>query len=206
MPTRGRLEWAARAVDCFNEQDYHDTELIIVDDADDPSFPHGVSYRNVRYVANEERKSIPAKRNQACSLAAGLVIAHWDSDDWSRHDRLSDQVRRLMECGKQMTGYHNMLFYREDTGEWGRYVGDATYALGTSLCYWRSWWESHPFNEGLGIGEDNDAVFMARNAGEFFSVDGTGMMVARVHDSNTSPKNMSDYRTIEPHMIPESFL
>jgi O-antigen biosynthesis protein len=204
LPTRGRQEWARQAVECFLGQTYPLKELIIVDDEDLSSFeqcPLGV-----RYERNTTRYSVGEKRNRCCALAQGEIVCHFDSDDWSHPERIADQVGRLEETGKAVTGYSSILFYDHRVPMWGRYVytDSPPYALGTSLCYLKSWWLDHPFTDSL-IGEDNNFIAAANQANQFTSVEGLRMMVARVHESNISPKDIGDYRPITPEMIPAGY-
>lgn len=206
MPTRGRSIWAALAVSSFMQQSYPNKQLLILDDADQPSFPEGTLLPGVAYLRIDERLNIPQKRNILCRVAAGQIIAHWDSDDWSDTGRLEDQIRRLEESQCSVTGYSSILFCDQQS-RWGRYVGDPSfYALGSSLCYRKSWWRDHQFDEARPINEDFDFVSRARHAGQFISVDGAGVMVARVHPGNTSPKNVDDYKAVDAATIPSGFL
>jgi len=78
-----------------------------------------------------------------------------------------------------------------DGERWWKYEGTKGYALGTSLCYRRSWWQAHPF-EAKNVGEDNDFVSVAVSAGRLISVDAGKMMYATNHPGNTSPRVMGD--------------
>jgi hypothetical protein len=62
------------------------------------------------------------------------------------------------------------------------------YALGTSLCYRRDWWERNRF-PSLQVGEDNHFVAAARDAGQLVAADAGELMYARIHPGNTSPKS-----------------
>lgn len=212
MPTRGRPELAAKALQCFLAQSYPTRELIILDDLDEPSFPEfpesASLYENQVTYVRCERSSIPAKRNRCCALAAGEFIIHYDSDDHSAPERMADQVKRLEDSGKAVTGYNSLLFYYELLAKAYQYRGsDANYAVGTSLCYLKSWWESHPFDETKKIGEDNAFVFAAMTADRIVSVDGGNMMVARIHDGNTGKKHIpsSGYSAVPLERIPPEF-
>lgn len=185
MPTRGRAEFAAQAVACWQAQTWEPRELVIVDDLDDQSFPNAPVINGVRYHLLGERITIGAKRNLGCSLARGDVIAHWDDDDWSAPTRVEDQVQRLIETGAPITGYHSMVFRLED-GRSFLYTGNSRYALGTSLCYWRAWWEKNKFRD-VNEGEDNHMVLgQARRL--IVSVPAGDLMWARKHAGNTSDK------------------
>ncbi len=188
MPTRGRPAFAAAALECFQAQTWPERELVIVDDDDAPSF--GVPPAGVQYHRVTRKMTIGAKRNLACSRAAGALLIHWDDDDWSAPGRMEDQVRRIISGGAYITGYHSMLFEDEAGGRW-KYRGFAGYALGTSLCYTREFWRAHPFPD-RNIGEDNDFVMASR--GQIISVDAGELMLARIHAGNTSNKRKSLHR------------
>jgi glycosyltransferase involved in cell wall biosynthesis len=212
MPTRGRKEWAAQALKCFLDQTYPEKELIILDDMDDRSFDEkiGFMWPDVRYfVFPGSRFNIPYKRNRCCEVAHGETIMHWDSDDWSAPDRMANQVSTLEESGRQVTGFHSMLFYEEHSGRCFKYLNDESYALGTSLTYLKSFWQSHPFNETLKDGEDNQFVKEAMRATQLVSVDAGQLMVARIHPNNTSPKDLggtqTSYVPVPRETLPEGF-
>ena len=183
MPTRGRPAFAARALVCFLSQTYPDKELVIVDDADAPSFPTPPTGEGILYHRLMRRMTIGAKRNLACARSNGDVICHWDDDDFSLPGRMADQIARLEQARVLVTGYHSMLFCDESGRSW-MYRGDQHYALGTSLMYAREFWRANPFpdeNEG----EDNAFV---RRAVRIATADAGKLMVAAIHPGNTSNK------------------
>lgn len=188
MPTRGRPEFAAHALQCFFAQTWEEKELLIIDDAACPSFPDNEFIHqldgtdDVHYFRLTRRLSIGAKRNLANARSSGDLICHWDDDDYSAPGRIEDQVRRMEAAKVPVTGYHSMLF-RDGVRTW-KYRGDEHYALGTSLMYAREFWRSHPFpdeNEG----EDNHFV---RQATRIATADAGEFMVATIHAGNTSDK------------------
>lgn len=188
MPTRGRRGMAQAALDCWRLQTHANGELVVVDDIEDPSFPYGLfRIPQVTYMRISGHRSIGEKRNAACDLARGQFVVHFDSDDYSAPGRIADQVERLLATGKQVTGYHSMPFTDGKT-RW-QYCGDAHFALDTSLCYFKDFWERHPFdhvNDGL---EFNFRAAAVRE-GVFVSVDAGAMMYATVHPGNTSNHNI----------------
>ena len=184
MPTRGRQQYAAEALNCFLQQTYQDKELMIVDDADDPSFPDGVSIPGVVYHRLSTRLTVGAKRNLACSRASGEVICHADSDDWSAPERIEDQLTLMEDRRVVMVGYSKMKFLDVDSGEWWEYSNHSKYSLGTALMYKREWWRANPF---LDISEGEDNNFVGR-ASSIATADAGNMMFARIHDGNTSDK------------------
>ena len=153
--TRNRLEWLPKAIESFQRQTFRHSELMILADGQDVSHLVPADDPRIRLIHLDGRPEIGAKRNYGCARAAGDVIAHFDDDDYSAPGRLADQIARLLESGKAVTGFHSMRF--TDGLRWWKYEGTRNYALGTSLCYRRSWWREHSF-PAIQIGEDNAMV------------------------------------------------
>lgn len=189
MPTAGRPEMAARAVEGFLAQTWPEKELVIVDDRNRPSFPNGIDHPLVRYFCFAGAFDIGGKRNLCCGRASGQIIAHWDDDDFSAPERLSDQLQRLIESGKSVTGYHSMRF--TDGQNWWKYEGTRDYSLGTSLCYRKAWWEMNKF-PSLQVGEDNNFTANANAHRQLVTADAGDLMYATIHPGNTSPRKMGD--------------
>lgn len=204
MPTRGRSDFARRALAAFHAQTYPNKQIVIADDCDDPSFL--IAPCDSIYFRLACRWNIPQKRNMCCARAEGDIIIHWDSDDWSAPERIADQVERLESSGKAVTGYDSILFNEPRTGRWGRYyLPYADFGFGTSLCYRREFWRENQFNDQLAIGEDGDFCKRAYVSGQFIKANGDRFMVARAHPGNTSAKDMGNTLPIEPDMIPVGF-
>src|SRR5260370_9403636 len=83
MPTRGRSEMAAAALECWRSQTLPNVELVIVDDDDCPSFPYGIEGERIQYCSLPRRLPIGRKPNCACAAAAREYIQRWDPDDSS---------------------------------------------------------------------------------------------------------------------------
>ena len=181
MPTRGRPLFAHEAVVLFQSQTWPNKELVIIDDEEAPSFPRCITGDGIRYERLWGTLTVGAKRNIACSRAQGEIIIHWDDDDFSAPERMSDQVNRLLSSDVELTGYNEMLF--TDGARWWFYGPKKDYVLGTSMCYRRSLWARRPF-EDRNIGEDLSFQMgvpkLAVPAGE--------IMWARTHPNNTSPR------------------
>jgi O-antigen biosynthesis protein len=187
--TRNRPEWLPKAIESFQNQTYRRRELMILADGQDVR--HLVPERDprIRLIHLEGRPAIGAKRNYGCERAAGEIVAHFDDDDYSANGRIADQVQRLLESGKAVTGYHSMRF--TDGVRWWKYEGTPNYALGTSLCYRRDWWNRHRF-PAVQVGEDNAMVAAAHAAGELVTADTGDLMYATNHSGNTSPRKLGD--------------
>jgi len=211
LPTKNRAAFIPQAIRSYQSQTYPHKELIIVDNGtdqtksliptDDPSIQY-FTIAGIQFTGD--------MRNACVNRAKGEVICHFDSDDWSAPERVTDQVTRLGEHGV-VTGYNSMLFYDIRDGRcyrWSFSQSPLRYVLGTSLCYTREWWRHHPF-PGLLVGEDLRFFQTAqREAGRLVTaVPAEGKMVARVHGHQTSHKslNKSSYAPMPPMALPKEF-
>ena len=187
--TRNRPQWLPKAIRSFQQQTFPRSELVILADGQDVR--HLVPERDprIRLIHLDGRPEIGAKRNYGCERATGEIIAHWDDDDYSAPGRLANQVERLLETGKAVTGFHSMRF--TDGVRWWNYEGTRNYALGTSLCYRRDWWNAHRFPV-VQVGEDNQFVAAAYAAGELVTAEAGDLMYATNHAENTSPRKLGD--------------
>jgi glycosyltransferase involved in cell wall biosynthesis len=194
--TRNRRQWLPKAIRYYQSQTYQNRELLILADGEDVSDLVGrndgtsLPGREIRYVHIENGRTIGEKRNYGIRLARGGIIAHWDDDDYSAPGRLTDQLDRLSQTGKPVTGYSSMLF--TDGRDWWRCkrLGGNPIGLGTSLCYRKNWWAAHPF-PAKQVGEDEDFMNAANGARQFAPEDAGVMMVASIHPGNTSPRTLS---------------
>jgi glycosyltransferase involved in cell wall biosynthesis len=185
MPTYNRRELIPVALKCYLSQDWPDKELVVIEDGAETAgglvkqlVPDAV------YIHLAEKHRIGTKRNLACRASSGEVICHFDDDDWSAASRISDQVFRLLESGKQMTGYHSITYWNGITAY--RYESAfPQYALGTTMCYRKGFWDMNPFPDAS-YAEDNALVYKARDANQLIAVDARQMMVVRSHASSTS--------------------
>ena len=157
---------------------------MIVDDTDAPSFPDGIFMDNVIYHRLPGRLSIGRKRNLCCEYASGEIVIHHDDDDWSGPNRYADQSQRLIDHPKMvMTGYDRMVFANRDTRQAWMYRRGSG-CCGTSMTYWRHWWQSHRFSNKQ-IGEDTDLTGTAARAGALLTVPAGEHQVSWLHGSHT---------------------
>lgn len=192
----------------FLSQIYPTTELIILTDG--PVRHHAVQENAfVRYLTNGEiYKTLGAKRNAVNAFANGEIIVHFDDDDWSDPSRILQQVNFLKATGGQVVGYHDILYWRETDGHTFkyRYAGMGDYASGTSLCYYREYWRTHPFPE-LKVGEDASFVFRAKSLGVLHSEDSQGMIVAVSHQGSSAKPDLgsSQFPRVTDREFPKAF-
>jgi glycosyltransferase involved in cell wall biosynthesis len=187
MPTRNRRKLLPLALRCFQQQDWADRELVVLDDGDDSVEDLLAKVPGVLYMRHRgERLPIGTKRNLCCEHARGEVIVHWDDDDWSADGRVTHQMELLLSSGKQMVGYNALYYWSMTLSKAFQYTeGSPNYAVGTSMCYRRDFWQANRFPE-VNYAEDNALVFKAQEMKQVAAVDGSRMLVVRAHQATTS--------------------
>lgn len=197
--THDRPQYLPIAIKCFLNQTYPNKELLIVWSGSNMPIIHPMTVPPLITTVQVEG-NIGAKRNAGCKLARNAdIICHWDDDDYSCAHRIEDQVGRLLLSGKSVTGYYTMKFLDEATGKFHEIAkGRSTHeAMGTSLCYLRSWWLLHPFKP-IPVNEDIDFVLEAARLEQITCVPANDMMFARNHPGNTSKRpNMARFPLTE---------
>lgn len=188
--TRNRREWLPKAIACYQQQTYANKELLIVADTQqdiEGLIPSGENIRAL--VLDKQGVVVGTKRNLGCEVARGEVIAIWDDDDHSESGRLRQQVGMLELTGKTVTGYHSMKF--TDGSSWWLYRGGPTgFAMATSLCFRRAWWQQHRF-ESIQCGQDENFMWAAARVGQLAECPDLDLMYATIHASNTSPRKLN---------------
>jgi glycosyltransferase involved in cell wall biosynthesis len=194
MPTRDRRPFVAQAIEYFLRQEYPAKELVIIDDGADPITDLVPDIPSITYRRLDRPKSIGEKRNLACALASGVVIAHWDDDDWSAPNRLGAQVACLNDRGAAVCGMRALYFYDPSNRRAWRYVypsGRRLWVAGTSLCYTKAAWARSPFAP-VSVGEDSRFVF-AQAPQTVAEVITENWVIGILHQGNTAPKNIHDH-------------
>lgn len=179
------------ALNCFLNQTYEgEIQVVVVDNSDAPIEDLLPEDDRITYHRCE-RMPVGALRNLGTSLASGEICITGDEDDWSAPNRVESQVSRLLESGKAVTGWHNILYFEPQTSRCFKYLYAAgrnasePYACGTSHCYLKSWWEQHPFpNTGV---EDYEFQLETMQAGQLDSCDAGQLCVARAHSDSMCP-------------------
>lgn len=191
MPTFQRRAFVPFAIEYFRRQDYPATELVVLDDGPDPVRDLVPDEPGFVYRRLDQRLVLGAKRNVACRLAGGELIAHWDDDDWHAPHRLSTQVAALSSSGHDICGARSLRFYDPIAGRGWAYRWPATgriWAAGASLCYRRDLWRRSPFPE-VATGEDTRFVWSTA-VRSLADVSDADCVVAIIHNRNTVPKSV----------------
>jgi glycosyltransferase involved in cell wall biosynthesis len=195
MPTYNRRRFVPQAIRYFLRQDYPRRELVIVDDGEDAVndlVPHD---ERIRYVRLERRQSLGAKRNLACQISRGELIAHWDDDDWFAPQRLRVQVAELLEADADACGARELLYYHLEAGKAWLYrypIDRRPWLIGGTLLYRRSAWAAHRFPD-RNVGEDTAFVWQLAPE-RLHAIADRHLCIAIIHGGNTGAKQPSSPR------------
>jgi glycosyltransferase involved in cell wall biosynthesis len=208
MPTysaRGsRRDLIPLAIHSYLHQDWPEKELIVVASGEDVSDLF-VGVPNVTYIPRDEHESLGRKRNLGCEFASGEFIAHWDDDDWSGPGRLTDQINRMLESGKSVSGYNRLNFWDVNIHRACQYIGDKNYACDSSLVYRKDYWEKNKFKEDLGTREDSSFAHKAARNNQLVIADSREHLVSITHGKNTSHEGPRPFPIIAKENIPARF-
>jgi GT2 family glycosyltransferase len=192
MPTRDRPEFALQAVRYFQRQDWPATELIIVEDGpprlvgllpDDP---------RITLVPSGTSRSIGSKRNLACELARGEIIAQWDDDDWHGPERLSRQLGPIVAGDAEMTALRDCVLFDVHRWQFWRWSDDlhrrmlVRDVLGGTLVFRRRIWEDLARYPDRSLAEDASFLDQAvRRRARLKALSAAGIYVYIRHDGNS---------------------
>lgn len=145
---------ARRAVECFRAQTYENKRLLVYDTGKEQPDIDGLRDNETHFRCfwgtHRGMLSIGTLRNEANGHSDDMphdpdILIHWDDDDWSHQNRITEQVALLEASGADAVGYNELLFWRNGAEAWLYTNRNQYYAVGTSLCYWRKTWECKPF-------------------------------------------------------------
>ena len=184
--TRNRREWLPSMLQCFQAQTWEEKELIVV--ADSVSDISGWSPNDERvtiYVPKKpERWTIGEKRNVACSVAKGELLANLDDDDHSGPLRLEYQADALLKARKSVCVLRDIPF-TDGTKWWLNRNWPGGY--GSTHLFRRDWWEKNPYPQ-INSGEDWEVVSHAMRKKELVAVKALNHFYAVNHPGNTATR------------------
>lgn len=98
--TANRKHLMKRAIRCFQNQTYHNKELVIIDDGqqDLDNLLTALPADQVNYIKLEKKpeNTLGKLRNRSLEEASGDFLVQWDDDDWYHPDRISIQAQTLI--------------------------------------------------------------------------------------------------------------
>jgi len=151
VTANGRIEYFKRSVQCYIDQTYPNTELVIVNEGSleyqNQILEHvnSLNRNDIRTEFLHENYTLGSLRNISIALARGELFVQWDDDDFNVPNRLATQYAFLSRRPKVAVCYlSDQLHYYFHTNElywedWGKYLshGAVKYMLipGTIMAY-----------------------------------------------------------------------
>lgn len=168
MPTYNRSHYMQRAIYMFLKQDYPNKELVIVDDSKKKS--KVPKYGNITYIKLNEKQNIGKKRNIAINAGLGEIFIFWDDDDVYSTNRITKQVKPIIQSGVDITVFMNVIYHNVDANIYYK-TDKATHEqlwykgyLCGSMASKKYFWKLKPFKQRQ-LGEDRDFIENAINNG-----------------------------------------
>jgi O-antigen biosynthesis protein len=192
MVTRDRPDYVLQSIHYFQQQDYPARELIIVyeSEADLPQpLPNDTC---IRYQRLPVGQSIGTKRNYACELARGSIIAHWDDDDWYAPSRLRKQVAPIKENTADISGITGTIFFDLMRWQFWGCTPSLHHRLfvenvhGGTLVYRRTIWEHLTRYPDISLREDVTLMCQAMQRGaRLCPIPNDGLFIYLRHGRNS---------------------
>lgn len=119
IPVYNIQEYLERCIDSIVNQDYHNWELLLVDDGSTDNSGeicdnYARQYANIR-VFHKANGGVSSARNLALSNARGSWISFVDGDDWVRSDYLSNMISAVTD--DDILIMHELCFCYKDRTE-----------------------------------------------------------------------------------------
>lgn len=126
IPTYNHAHFVGEAIQSVLNQDYHDYEIIVIDDGSKDNTREVVAQfgNRVRYIW-QENKGLSGARNTGIGAARGSYIALLDADDCWLPGFLSTLVARL-EADPELAAVHSGFFFVDGQGDLLPQQGTAT--------------------------------------------------------------------------------
>ncbi len=150
VATRNRGAFVRQAIRCFERQSYADSELIVVDDGDEPVAELCRGASRVRYLRLERRTPVGIKLNIGAEEARGTILQKLDDDDYYAPDFLERAVAGLAAGERERTVVAWGSFLVLMAGGAQLHFSGEHWAAGGTLCFHREVWLRAPFRDRPG--------------------------------------------------------
>jgi glycosyltransferase involved in cell wall biosynthesis len=167
-------------------------EWIIYDDGDDPVKDIFDKFKdkipNLRYIYEEEKVNIGAKRNRLNKEARGEIIVALDDDDFYFPERVSAVVTAFKQNPSyQLAGSSEIFMYYSDNKEiWKLGPYNKNHATNGTMAWRRSYAATHTYDETVTHAEEKS--FLDNYVNPMYQLDPMKVMLVMSHSENTFDK------------------
>jgi len=193
-PTYNRRKFIPIIIKCWMEQTYpkNRMEWLILDDGTDSVEDIFKAYADkipqIRYIREEGKKTIGAKRNRLNQEAKGDILIAMDDDDYYPPERVAHVVRKFQQNPSiQLAGSSEIFMYYTDIKtiyKLGPY--HATHATNGTMAWRRSYALSHAYDETVTHAEERSFLDGYKNP--MIQLDSRKVMLVFAHSENTFNK------------------
>lgn len=193
-PTYNRRKFIPIIIKCLLEQTYpkNRMEWLVLDDGSDSVEDifkaHAKDLPMLRYIREENKLTIGAKRNRLNQEAKGDILVAIDDDDYYPPERVAHVVRKFQQNPTfQLAGSSEVYMYYTDIKtvyKLGPY--HANHATNGTMAWRRSYALSHAYDETVSHAEERSFLDGYKNP--MIQLDPRKVMLVFAHADNTYNK------------------
>lgn len=191
-PTYNRRKFIPHLIKMFQNQTYpsEHMEWIILDDGSDPveDIFKSVTIPNLRYIYEEEKQTIGAKRNRLNKEARGDIIVAMDDDDYYPPERVSTVVTAFNSHKHiELAGTSEVYMYYSDIEtiyKLGPY--NKNHATNGTMAWRNTYAKTHSYDEYVTHAEERS--FLDEYSHPMIQLDPFKVMLVMSHSENTFDK------------------
>lgn len=193
-PTYNRRRFIPYLIECYKEQTYpkHRMEWIILDDGQDKVgdlfAEASKTIPNIRYISNDEKQNIGAKRNRLNDEAKGEILVAMDDDDYYPPERVEAAVKAFKKQPKvELAGSTVIYMYFTDIHQiymLGPY--NQNHATNGTMAWRSSYAKTHRYDENVTHAEERS--FLEDYKHPMIQLDPFKVMLVLSHSENTFDK------------------
>lgn len=192
-PTYNRRYFIPMLIACMNAQSYPKDRLewIVLDDGTDPVediFKAATLPPNFRYIREEEKRTIGAKRNRLNREASGQIILAMDDDDYYPPERIAHVVSMFKKHPRiELAGSSEIYMYYTDIKtiyRLGPY--NPNHATNGTMAWRASYARTHTYDETVTHAEERS--FLDDYKHPMIQLDSMKTMLVISHAENTFNK------------------
>ena len=147
LATRNRQRFIEQALRCFEAQTYRNSELIVIDDGDEPVRNACLGRRNVRYIGLPMPTSTGMKMNIGIASASGNILQKYDDDDYYHPKFLETAIAHMPVRGRDRAIVAWDCFLGLEVGDPRIRFSGHGWKVGGTLSFSRALWERKPFRD-----------------------------------------------------------
>lgn len=195
-PTYNRRRFIPYLIRCYEQQTYRKDrmEWIILDDGqgkvEDLFDEAAKRLPNIRYIALDEKETVPAKRNRLNKEAKGQIIVAMDDDDYYPPERVNHVVTKFRANPKiEVAGASEIYMYYSDIQtiyKLGPY--SPTHATNGTMAWRSSYAKKHMYDETVTHSEERS--FLDDYKHPMIQLDPFKTMLVMSHTENTFGKKI----------------